>query len=105
MDFPDPGAPSMIVMMLPRVAVRPNARRLGFSLDRWRRLAPVYESLGMPRADAVAKHRYWPAVRAFLDRHNGMIGSDGRPIHAPEIPDGKEAGNGFKAKSRKRAGT
>jgi hypothetical protein len=77
------------------------ARRLGFSIDRWRSLAPAYERLGMPRADAVAKRRYWPAIKAFHDRHNGMTGPDAIAAFLP--PDGKEAGNGFKAKNSRRS--
>ena len=38
--------------------------------DEWRGLATVLERQGLPRPDPAFGARYWPAVRAWLDRRN-----------------------------------
>ncbi len=38
----------------------------------WRSLAQVLERQGLPRVDPTFGARYWPAVRAWLDRRNGV---------------------------------
>ena len=49
------------------------ARQLGIGKDRWRANAVVLEKQGLPRPDPLFGHRrYWPAVRAFLDRRAGL---------------------------------
>ncbi len=61
------------------------ARRLSVSEKAWRRIAPALERESLPRKDPLFGARYWPAVRAFLDRRNGL--------HARitlSQPDGKE---------------
>lgn len=61
------------------------AKRLGFELREWVGKAVVLERKGFPRQDAeFGNRRYWPAVRAFLDRRAGL-GQD-----APLATDGEE---------------
>ncbi|EJT05683.1 hypothetical protein [Rhizobium sp. CCGE 510] len=38
----------------------------------WDALAIVWERDGLPRIDPMTGCRYWPAVRAFLDRRHGL---------------------------------
>jgi hypothetical protein len=60
------------------------AARVGMSAEEW--LAASKALRGLPPADPVFKHRrYWPAVRAFLDRRNGID----HPA-APGVVDGEE---------------
>jgi hypothetical protein len=77
------------------------ASRLGFSPGTWDRLRVRYERLGMPRKDPISKRRYWPAVRAFFDRHNGTAG--GNPAASSEDL-GTENLEAFKTKPGRRAG-
>ena len=79
------------------------ARRAGIPDSQWRRLSATYEKLGMVRRDVICKLRYWPAVRAFFDRHNGLT-NDGNTITI-EMADGKENPDGFKTKGRGRPRT
>lgn len=51
------------------------AQRVGVSEKTWRRLAPVLERSGLPRKDALIGRRYWPAVRAWLDRRHAIHGT------------------------------
>ena len=51
----------------------------------WKALAVVLERQGLPRVDPAFGARYWPAVKAWLDRRAG-IGS----MTVPATPDGKE---------------
>lgn len=48
------------------------ARRLGQTLRDWESVAIVLEREGLPRKDPTFGMRYWPAVRAFLDRRSGL---------------------------------
>jgi hypothetical protein len=49
------------------------ADRLGIGVDKWRENARVLEPQGLPKRDPLfCRRRYWPAVRAFLDRRNGL---------------------------------
>lgn len=62
------------------------AALLGIGETKWKANAQVLEHEGLPRRDPLFCHRrYWPAVKAFFDRRNG-IGSD----YAPRQPDGEE---------------
>ncbi|OCJ03734.1 hypothetical protein A6U87_17515 [Rhizobium sp. AC44/96] len=45
------------------------------SRTQWTALAVVWEREGLPRIDPLTGCRYWPAVRAFLDRRHGLGGS------------------------------
>lgn len=58
--------------------------------DQWLGMAAVLEREGLPRPDRLFDNRrYWPAVRAFLDRRAGLS-----PTLVPDEvgfpPDGKE---------------
>jgi hypothetical protein len=39
----------------------------------WRAFAMMEERRGLPQIDPMAGARYWPAVRAYLDRRAGLI--------------------------------
>ncbi len=55
-------------------------------LEEWRALATVWERSGLPRIDAETGRRYYPAVKAWLDRKYGLTTA------APAaIPHGREA--------------
>lgn len=58
---------------------------LGSRATMWRNLAPVLEREGLPRVNPLMGGRYWPAVRAWLDKHEGL-GSRAVPSGA----DGEE---------------
>jgi hypothetical protein len=65
------------------------ADRIGVGKDKWREIAPVLERAGLPRRDPLfCRRRYWPAVKAFLDRRSGL----GTPSGAKSgfAPDGEE---------------
>ncbi|WP_244473018.1 hypothetical protein [Methylobacterium sp. Leaf100] len=47
----------------------------------WFGLAHVLERHGLPRIDPQFGGRYWPAVKAFLDRHMGL-----HPVRPDEPP-------------------
>ena len=51
----------------------------------WRCLAPSLERQGMPRVDPVFGGRYWPAVRAWMDRRAGLS-----TMTVRAQPDGEE---------------
>lgn len=62
------------------------AEMIGVTLDLWRATAKVLERSGLPLGDPLfAGRRYWPAVRAYLDRRSGL---DARSPYRQ--PDGKE---------------
>lgn len=69
------------------------ARRLGVSQTAWTRsIAPVLAKAGLPPPDPLfGGLRYWPAVRAFLDRRSGLgtASADGGPRSGFQ-PDGEE---------------
>lgn len=48
------------------------SRRLGIPSKRWRALRGVLEANGMRRRDPLIGLRYWPAVKAFFDKRNGL---------------------------------
>jgi hypothetical protein len=58
---------------------------LGMNKDReWRALAKVWEGQGLPTIDPQTGARYWPAVKAWLDRRYNLRDD------APATPDGVE---------------
>jgi hypothetical protein len=62
------------------------ARLLGIGEKRWRAAASILERAGLPQGDPLfAGRRYWPAVKAFLDRRHGL-GSSSSSLQ----PDGEE---------------
>jgi hypothetical protein len=50
----------------------------------WRELAKVWEGQGLPAIDPQTGARYWPAVKAWLDRRYSL-----RDV-SPAAPDGVE---------------
>lgn len=87
---PDPAPPIAADERTLYVSDREIARRLGIGERRWRANARVLEQRGLPRPDPLfADKRYWPAVRAFLDRRSGLTA----PLAAAVI-DGEENWNG-----------
>lgn len=48
------------------------ARRLGVPQKRWRAVRGVLEAEGMRRRDPLIGLRYWPAVKVFFDKRNGL---------------------------------
>ena len=62
------------------------ARLLGVGEKRWRATARVLERAGLPLGDPLfAGRRYWPAVKAFLDRRHGLSSTS-----SSLQPDGEE---------------
>lgn len=61
----------------------------------WDGIAAVLERRGFPQIDPLFGGRYWPAVRAFLDRRHGL--TDATPAASP---DGEENWNAPKSGSR-----
>lgn len=51
----------------------------------WDGIAAVLERRGFPQIDPLLGGRYWPAVKAFLDRRHGL--TDATPANAA---DGEE---------------
>jgi hypothetical protein len=68
------------------------ARRLSQSEKRWRAIAPLLESEGLPRLDPLMGGRYWPAVVAFFQARYGVaqVGRVGNVMMVPGPPDGGE---------------
>lgn len=54
-------------------------------LKEWRALAVVLERDGLPKIDPLFDRRYFPAIKAFFDRRNGV-----GDVSPPQAPDGKE---------------
>jgi hypothetical protein len=49
------------------------AAELGIETESWKSTAAVLEKDGLPKFDPLfGRRRYWPAVRAYLDRRNGL---------------------------------
>ncbi|MFG1247322.1 hypothetical protein [Xanthobacter flavus] len=51
----------------------------------WKCLAPSLERQGLPQVDPVFGGRYWPAVKAWMDRRAGLT-----TMTVPARPGGKE---------------
>lgn len=74
-------------LYLPEAAIA--QRVLGSrSAKQWSALATVWEREGLPRIDPMTGCRYWPAVRAFLDRRHGLT-----RVTVPVSADGAENWN------------
>jgi hypothetical protein len=75
------------------------AERLGVTSLEWQAAALALEKSGLPLADPVfGRRRYWPAVRAYLDRRAGLLHSP-----SPLTRDGEEnwdADRGRKSRAR-----
>lgn len=61
------------------------AALVGVSTDDWKAIAVVWEKDGFPVADPQTGKRYWPAVKAWLDRRHGVGHSE-----PTLVPDGVE---------------
>ncbi len=62
------------------------AERLGLTSAEWIAAAAALEKSGLPRPDPMfSRRRYWPAVRAYLDRRAGL-----RQDAPPSVADGEE---------------
>lgn len=48
------------------------AARIGMTEAEWRSVSTLWERSGLPRIDPETGKRYMPAVRAWLDRRNGL---------------------------------
>lgn len=63
------------------------AKALGIPTDEFKATVIVLEREGFPLPDPIFKNRrYWPAVKAFLDRRYGLGGEK----NILSKPDGKE---------------
>ena len=64
------------------------ARRLGLETADLKAALPALSAAGLPAPDPLVKNRrYWPAVRAFLDKRYGLASSS--PSGNPAL-DGEE---------------
>lgn len=65
------------------------ARRIGLTTDQFKGIVSTLAKSGFPDKDLLfANRRYWPAVRAWLDKRHGIGRTSG--ITAPPGPDGAE---------------
>jgi hypothetical protein len=62
------------------------AERLGLSALEWQAAVLTLEKSGLPTPDpAFGRRRYWPAIRAYLDRRAGLLQTP-----SPLTRDGEE---------------
>ncbi|MGO7036070.1 winged helix-turn-helix domain-containing protein [Rhizobium ruizarguesonis] len=60
------------------------AARIGLPTQDFKDTLPALERAGFPTKDPLFNNkRYWPAVRAFLDKRNGLASSFQRRNPAP----------------------
>ncbi|TSJ64606.1 hypothetical protein FO470_04930 [Starkeya sp. 3C] len=64
----------------------------------WRGLAALLERKGLPTVDPLFGGRYWPAVKAYLDRRAGLVN-----VAVPSVPDGEENWSCLNEGSRRQA--
>nr|WP_183368075.1 winged helix-turn-helix domain-containing protein [Gellertiella hungarica] len=56
---------------------------MGLKLEQLRDALPSLDKIGFPKPDPLfADRRYWPAVKAFLDRRYGLAAASGQGIPA-----------------------
>lgn len=61
------------------------AERIGLTTEQFKIALPAATKSGFPIKDPLfAERRYWPAVKAWLDRRYGLHGSD---FYGPYAPD------------------
>lgn len=65
------------------------AQLIGVGRDKFGSVAKVWERSGFPKRDVAVGKRYWPAVKAWLDRRNGL-GASYPAVARPLAPDGEE---------------
>lgn len=64
------------------------AERIGLTTEQFKDALLAAKKAGFPMKDPLFENRrYWPAVRAWLDRRYGLYGSD---VHGPYAPDEQE---------------
>jgi len=56
------------------------------AIEAWQILVAALERRGLPHKDPVTGRRYWPAVKAYLDRRAGLRDHD-----VPPTGDGQES--------------
>jgi hypothetical protein len=77
------------------------AERVGLPALVWQAAATILEKSGLPRRHPLfGQRRYWPAVRAFLDRRAGLKQSS-----TPLTRDGEENWNDDDQRRKSRART
>lgn len=70
---------------------------LGDNASRWPELAKVEERSGLPMRDPLYGGRYWPAVKAYLDKRHGV--SDHAPPAAADGGENWDGRHGRRARS------
>jgi hypothetical protein len=61
------------------------AEKFEISAAEWKAIAAVLERSGLPTPDPLfGNRRYWPAVRAFLDRRAGVSRNGPLSVDGPE---------------------
>lgn len=74
------------------------AERIGIATDEFRAIATVLESSGLPSQDPLFKNRrYWPAVKAWLDRRYSLTTGSG-PYAVDEVEPWKKTPPGIDGK-------
>lgn len=64
------------------------AERLGLTTEQFKLVLPAATKSGFPMKDPLfADRRYWPAVRAWLDRRYSIGGSDVCGPYPPDEPE------------------
>jgi hypothetical protein len=62
-----------------------TAERVGLAALDWKAAVSALEKTGLPRPDPLfGGRRYWPAVKAFLDRRAGVQASSRSPARDGE---------------------
>lgn len=79
-------------------------RRLGVGEKRGRAAIRDLEARGLPKKGLFGK-RYWPAVRLFLDRLNGLSVASSPALQPAPGPTWREHWDEQSPKDRRRAGT
>lgn len=77
------------------------AKILDMTVDDWRDTAAVLEKRGLPSKNPLfGDRRYWPAVRAFLDRREGVGAQSGQGIPARDGEERWDLNNVTRARRR-----
>ena len=85
------GEPKPSCPLLREFPLYPSEREIAVAVlgikraPEWKSIAVLFERQGLPRISPRTGARYWPAVKAWLDRYNGL-GAPGGPF----APDGVE---------------
>lgn len=85
------GEPKLSCPMLRKLPLYPSEAEIAIAVlgakraPEWKSIAVLFERQGLPRISPLTGARYWPAVKAWLDRYNGLEARGG-----PFAPDGVE---------------